>query len=194
MGEGSDAAAQMQMNRTDDCDLKIEVIPAALEQKPTVGNLLELYMHDFSGFVDLEIEADGRFGYKNLDLYWTDPHRLPFLIYVNRKLAGFALVAGFHKDTAGAWVWDMAEFFILRGYRRRGIGAEAAEQVWRRFPGCWEVRVRALNEPAYRFWRRALASFSKVVRETRFEQGGRGWHRFSFESKQESGRANEETD
>ena len=106
-------------------------------------------------------------------------------------------MTGFHKDAVNEKVWDVVEFFILRGYRGRRIGAEVAQELWRRFPGGWEVRVMALNEPAYRFWRRAIASFSEAVRETHFEQGGTNWHRFSFESKGDTrkpGHTNDETD
>ncbi len=33
---------------SDQASVKIEVIPAALEQEAILGNLLELYIHDFS--------------------------------------------------------------------------------------------------------------------------------------------------
>src|SRR5271156_4802387 len=116
--------------------MHIEVIAAALDQKSTLANLLELYGHDFSEFLDLEIGPDGRFGYIDLPLYWTEPGRHPFLIHVDGKLAGFAFVKAAQQP-----LWDMAEFFIVRAYRRRGIGTQAAHEVWRRFPGPWRVRV-----------------------------------------------------
>src|ERR1700683_5745463 len=70
----------------------IEVIPAAPEQEPTVANLLELYAHDFSEFHDLEIGADGRFGYPSLPLYWSEPGRYPFLFKMDGTLAGVGFV------------------------------------------------------------------------------------------------------
>ncbi len=48
---------------------QIELIPATLEQQPLLANLLELYIHDFSEFHDVELGPDGRFGYRNLPLY-----------------------------------------------------------------------------------------------------------------------------
>jgi len=84
-------------------------------------------------------------------------------------------------------VWDVAEFFILRGYRRAGIGTEVAHQVWRRFPGRWQVRVIVSNEPAYRFWHHAIESFAgQNIVATRVMQGGRDRHLFSFESRPDS--------
>ena len=49
--------------------VQIAVIPATSEQRPILANLLELYAHDFSEFYDLELGADGRFGYKHLTEY-----------------------------------------------------------------------------------------------------------------------------
>ena len=55
----------------------VEVLAAAAEQAPVLANLLELYSHDFSEFIDLELEPDGRYGYPQLELYWREPGRFP---------------------------------------------------------------------------------------------------------------------
>jgi predicted acetyltransferase len=171
------------MNETEKLRLNIEIIPASLEQKAMLANLLELYMYDFCEFVDLEIGPDGRFGYSDLDIYWTEPARHPLLVYVDTRLAGFALIDGLPEGSPDGMVWDVAEFFILRGYRRTGIGTQVAHQVWKRFPGRWQVRVLVSNQPAYRFWHHAIKSFAgQEIRATRVRQGGRERHVFSFES------------
>ena len=123
------------MNQSEKPQPNIEIIPASLEQKATLANLFELYSYDFCEFVDLEIGPDGRFRDVDLDIYWTEPARYPLLVYVDTRLAGFALIDGLPRGSPDAMVWDVAEFFILRGYRRAGIGTEVAHQVWRRFPG-----------------------------------------------------------
>lgn len=97
----------------------IEVISAASEQAPVMANLLELYIHDFSEFQNQELGADGRFGYKHLALYWSDPERHPFLIKVDGRLAGLALVKREFEAFESKLIWDVAEFFIVRAYRRR---------------------------------------------------------------------------
>jgi predicted acetyltransferase len=172
------------MNDPEKLQPNIEIIPASLEQKAILANLLELYMYDFWEFVDLEIGPDGRFGYSDLDIYWTEPARHPLLVYVDTRLAGFALIDGLPRGSHEVTVWDVAEFFILRGYRRAGIGTEVAHQVWRRFPGPWQVRVIVSNEPAYRFWHQAIKSFAgQEIESTRAMQGGRDRYLFSFESR-----------
>ncbi len=148
-----------------------------------MANLLELYAHDFSEFLRLELGADGRFGYQPLALYWSEPGRYPFLIRVDGKLGGLALVKT-AENARGETVWDMAEFFIVRAYRRNGIGTTAAHQLWRRFPGRWEVRVMQLNRAGLNFWERAITTWSgEVILPARVERDGKGWHVFAFECK-----------
>jgi predicted acetyltransferase len=162
----------------------IEVLPASPEQAPILANLFELYAHDFSEFHDVDLGADGRFGYRCLPLYWSEPDRHPFLVRVDGNLAGFALVKRGSEVSGNAAVWDMAEFFVIRGYRRRGIGTRIAHEVWRRFPGPWEVRVMQSNMSAYHFWARAILKLTgKAIHPVRFEKGGERWTLFSFQSK-----------
>jgi predicted acetyltransferase len=172
------------MNSAENLTAKIEVLPASLEQKPILRNLLELYSHDFCDYVDLEIGPDGRYGYKDLDIYWTEPQRHPFLVWVESRLAGFVFVDRLERGSPALIVWDVAEFFVLRGYRRKSIGTEVAHRLWKVFPGRWEVRVIITNEPAHRFWQRAVESFvGHEVVPTRVTQGGKDRYRFAFDTR-----------
>jgi len=162
----------------------IEIVLAKVEQQPIMANLLELYIHDFSEFYELEIGEAGRFGYSRLPLYWSEPDHYPFLIRVDGKLAGLVLVKK-HLDVAGREaVWDMAEFFVLRGYRKHGVGTQAANEIWRRFLGLWEVRVMETNTGAYHFWMHTISKFTcEVVNTVRMKKDGEWWQIFSFVSK-----------
>jgi predicted acetyltransferase len=161
--------------------MKVEVIRAAPEQQPILAHLLELYAHDFSEIADLEIGADGRFGYEQLPLYWQEPQRHPFLIKVNGKLAGFVFVHQGSLISGEKEIWDVAEFFVVRGYRRHGIGMKAAQQVWKMFSGQWEVRVMERNVAAKEFWERAVSEFTgETARAVTVEKDGKRWHVFSF--------------
>jgi predicted acetyltransferase len=164
---------------------QIQVIAAAPDQEPILANLLELYAHDFSEFHDVELREDGRFGYKDLSLYWREAGRHPFLVRVNGSLAGFVLVKKGSEVSRRSDVWDVAEFFILRGYRRRGIGVRAAHEIWNGLPGPWEVRVLKANTAAQRFWARAISLFvGETIPPVRIEKEGTPWEVFFFESKQ----------
>ena len=160
-----------------------DVIPATSDQAPILANLLELYAHDFSEFLELDLGTDGRFGYKNLPLYWSEPSRHPFLVKIGGKLGGFVLVKTGSEISGNQAVWDMAEFFVIRGCRRRGVGTRIAHEVWRRLPGTWEVRVMQSNVPAFQFWAHAISKFTdKPAEAVQVEKDGEGWQVFSFKS------------
>ena len=99
--------------------IPVELVQAGHEEQLVLENLLHLYLHDFSELIALDVGNDGRFEYKNLALYWSDPARLPFLARVDGKLAGFVLVRRVSQLQRDGDAYDMAEFFVLRGYRRR---------------------------------------------------------------------------
>ena len=163
----------------------IELVPAALDQEPVFANLLELYAHDFSEFHNVELGADGRFGYKHLSLYWSEPDRRPFLIKADGKLAGLVLVKRKSGASENAAIWDLGEFFIVRAYRRQGIGTEVAHELWKRFPGRWEVRVMESNRTALNFWQRAIATYSgEAIQPARIQKENECWYVFEFESRQ----------
>jgi predicted acetyltransferase len=163
--------------------VEVEIVPAAPEHEPVLANLLELYAHDFSEFSELEIGEDGRFGYPSLSLYWEEPHRHPFLIKACGHLAGFVLLQKGSQVSDDKEIWDVAEFFILRRYRKRGIGMKAAHAVWRMFQGKWEVRVMWQNNQARKFWSRAVNEFTgQTIQAEALEVSGKRWHIFSFQS------------
>jgi len=173
----------MTISRTTSA-VDVEIFPALPEQEPILANMLELYAHDFSEFIDLKLGADGRFGYKHLSLYWEEPNRYPFLIMANGHLAGFALVRRGSEISNDADVWDIAEFFIVRGFRRLGLGMKVAQEIWKKFPGKWEVRVIDRNQKAKNFWARAINEFlGKAINPTTLDKNGEDWNVFAFESK-----------
>ena len=97
--------------------------PAPPESEGVLSNLLALYVHDLSEIFPIEVGADGRFRYDRLPLYWSEPERrFPFLIRAGAKLAGFALAARGSPASDDPDALDVAEFFVLRGYRRSGVG------------------------------------------------------------------------
>ena len=163
--------------------MQIEVVAATADQAPILANLLELYAHDFSEIADLHLNSHGRFGYAPLPLYWQESQRYPFLVKVDETLAGLVFVRKGSAVSGDERVWDMAEFFIVRGYRRQGIGLRVAHAVWRKFPGRWEVRVTERNRAGQAFWGRAIAAFMGLTVEASVgESEGKSWQVFSFDT------------
>ena len=50
----------------------------------------------------------------------------------------------------------MSEFFIIRKYKRQGIGIDAASAIWSLIKGEWQVRVLVSNPIACAFWLQAI--------------------------------------
>ncbi len=140
--------------------MKVDIMPATSDDLPVVANLLELYLHDFSAVEPSDVGPDGRFGYPHLEQYWEDPARKAFVVRVDGKLAGCALIKRGSALAGDLEAMDVAEFFVLRAYRRKGVGRAAARAIWDRFPGRWLVRVLKHNPDAVRFWKRAIAHYT----------------------------------
>ncbi|MCL2407002.1 MAG: GNAT family N-acetyltransferase [Defluviitaleaceae bacterium] len=140
--------------------MNIEIITAAKSHKPVLRQLIELYEYDFTEFEDNDVDEHGFFGYRYLDHYWTDEHRHPYLVKVDGKYAGFVLVNKHCYYTNDENTHTIAEFFIMRKYRRTGVGSIAARFVFDLFPGMWEVRVMSENKPALPFWRKVINEYT----------------------------------
>ena len=163
--------------------MQVNIIPATQDQQPILANLIELYAHDFSEMADLQLNSNGRYGYTPLPLYWQQPNRHPFLVTVDDRLAGFALVKQGSEISEDKDIWDVAEFFIVRRYRRHGVGKIVAHEIWRTFPGRWEVRVLERNQTGLAFWNRAIAAFTGApVAAAVRSIHNTTWHVFSFVS------------
>lgn len=135
-------------------------VPA--NHRNVITNLIQLYKHDFSEFAEIgspygEVGADGRYTYDGLDSYWQEEGRFALTTHADGRLAGFILVnqwSALNRPLDHA----VGEFFVLRKYRRRGVGSRAAKILFKRWPGRWEVGVAGYNKPAQSFWRKAIAA------------------------------------
>ena len=54
----------------------------------------------------------------------------------------------------------MGQFFVMKRYRRAGVGTQGARFIFDQFRGKWEVGQMPLNLPAQAFWRRTIAEYT----------------------------------
>lgn len=149
---------------------------AGPDQRPVVERLIQLYLYDMTEFVPFPVRSDGSFEYGLLDRFW----QYPYLFRVEGELAGFALVIADCPITGVAPCWFMAEFFVLRAYRRDGVGARALELILDRHPGAWHIGVNAENRVAGAFWHKVLAS--RKPRAFDADHDGYSWQIQAFDS------------
>lgn len=159
------------------CELADNDHQAALRQ------LSELYKYDFTDYDPEDVNEDGRYEYEDLDAYRIRSGHYAFLLRADGKLAGFALIRRYSAGTsacgqdhvvgaadsasrldAGAESYghEMVEFFVMRKYRRSGLGSETAKHLFLRFPGLWKLKIMEENAPALAFWTRAIAGCEAV--------------------------------
>lgn len=136
-----------------------ELTPA---ERPLLARLAQLYLYDFSAFDHAQVDETGRFTDldADFDAYGSDPARHAFLLRVAGKAAGFALVDELSQRPSGNDRHSIAEFFVMRAYRRRGYGVAVAHELFDRFPGPWQVAQIEANRPAQAFWRRVIDAYT----------------------------------
>jgi predicted acetyltransferase len=152
----------------------LEPIPA--ERAFVLANLFELYVYDFSEQLPIELKPSGRFESQIDECWWSRSDHFPFFIRRGESLLGFALVRQGSRVTAATDVLDVAEFFVVRGARGRGVGRRAAHALFTALPGRWEIRVRETNVAAIRFWQGVANSWlGQPVPLTAFTAAGVAW-------------------
>ena len=140
--------------------MRVDVVAARPEDVPILRRLMQLYLYELFTIAGWDIGADGLYGSaRRTESFWTDGTHQSFLITVDRKLAGFVIV-GEHSHFFGPGTRQLSEFFVLRTYRRRGIGGQAATRVFDMFPGKWEVIQLGRNTEAQAFWRSVIGRYT----------------------------------
>jgi predicted acetyltransferase len=87
---------------------------------------------------------------------------VPLLLNMDGHLAGFALINRLSR-TGLAVDHNMAEFFVVRKHRRRGVGRAAAAEIFSRYRGRWELAMARRNVAALAFWREVIKSEPRVA-------------------------------
>jgi len=154
--------------------MRVEIIEPSLKHRTTVKNLFVLYRYDLSpfvesgpgatvnqyGIIDGETSRTHEESVEGCNIWWEKPGVLfPFLIRVEGRPSGFAMVASPPHTTRGV-DYRMNEFFVMNKLRRRGVGREAAFDVFDRLRGKWEVGYLPRNTPAAAFWRRVIGEYT----------------------------------
>jgi predicted acetyltransferase len=141
--------------------MRVEVTEAEDADRAAVQNLAQLYQYDFTEFDDNDVSEDGRYVHLDTARFFGQRGSRVYVARADGKLAGFALVmrkAARARDVEQ--VWYMSEFFVMRKYRRRGVGATLAASVFDQHDGVWEVAQMRVNLPAQAFWRKVIGRYT----------------------------------
>ncbi|MEG1628484.1 GNAT family N-acetyltransferase [Pseudomonas sp.] len=142
----------------------VELLQTGPEQAELIRNLYQFYAYESSDWEQEDVEVDGRFYIheEHLARYWQDPQWSANLILVDGFIAGFLLVE--RSEFAALNALELADLFILKRYRRKGIGRAIASQVLMGGEFDWLVRFYDQDETAQAFWRAVLDNLPRPVR------------------------------
>jgi predicted acetyltransferase len=143
--------------------VQLEVSTVAYGEKSILGNLMQYYLYELNPEPGKEFDDKGQLNYSYLDHYWVEPDRYPYLVRADGRLAGFALLkkGTYFPQQVPIELQGMqvAEFFIVKGFRRQGAGSKVAVNLFARFPGRWEIAQEAGNLAGQAFWRAVLEGY-----------------------------------
>lgn len=133
----------------------IEVRPADRE---LLWNIKQKYLYEMTNYYDDELDAKGVLHDGYFDAYFTDPKRSAFFLYERQTLVGFAMIHPYFCF-GGSPDYVLAEFTVFPMYRGRGLAKAAAETIFARFRGRWEVKYNEKNRPAAGLWTKLTAPY-----------------------------------
>ena len=134
----------------------ISIRTAMWEDKTVLARLLELYQYDMSEIWPQTLNAHGEYGF-GVDRYLRNPRLRAFLFLVDGNYAGFGLDPDVSLPENEFW---MGQFFVMKRYRRVGVGTKGARFIFDQFRGKWEVGQMPLNDHARIFWRRTISEYT----------------------------------
>jgi predicted acetyltransferase len=140
--------------------MNIQILKASAENKQVILNLMQLYMYDFSEYTGSDVEVNGLFAaYPHFEDYWREENqRFPYVLMLDKVFIGFVFVR--RIETQEKSYFSIAEFFIMRKYRRKGFGSSAAKEIFNLHRGEWEVFQMKANKPAQDFWKAIIAEYT----------------------------------
>lgn len=139
-------------------EFKLEIRPGTFADRAVVDRLMELYLYDYSEFDGFDVDEHGVYRYDNLDYYWMERSKEILVFKVNGHWAGFAMTSA--EVVLPGSQKSLDNFFILRKYRRHGLGKLAAQEIFALQPAAWEMCILAVNLPALQFWRKVAATLA----------------------------------
>lgn len=134
--------------------MNVELIRATQANEELLSHLMQFYIYDFSEFMIIDVEENGKFEDYPLAPYWSSPAHFPYLIKKGTHPIGFVLVKEIEAENRT--YYTIAEFFIMKRHRRGGYGKAIVHKVFHQHRGNWEITQLKRNRSAQSFWRHVI--------------------------------------
>lgn len=123
---------------------------------------MTLFLHDLSEFNDkLDLNPEnGLFEFDVLEWFFEKEGLTPYFINLEGKPIGFILLQSGPYSNQEYADYVLNSFFILKKYRRKGIGKLACSKFFEMYPGRYAISQAKTNIPAIKFWKNVYESNS----------------------------------
>ena len=134
--------------------MNLELEKVAVADREILERLLQLELYD----IGMEPGPDGLIDWgESLDKFLGDPSCIPLFLKKHGQLAGFVLLKRDRElpgpDGKTHTAANLIEgFYVMRAYRRKGLGTRAMDLILRDYPGQWIVTTWP-DSQRVGFWR-----------------------------------------
>jgi predicted acetyltransferase len=129
----------------------MEIISVGEHNLNVYLNLAQSYEGEFSGITRKKPNECGLFP---LDTQISDNTK-GYLLIIDNTPAGLAAILAKSNNK-----YEVSEFYIIPYFRKQLFGKHFAHQLWRMFPGHWEVKQITGADDASVFWRKVISEFT----------------------------------
>jgi len=142
--------------------MQLNVDLVKLEKRIVLERLLQLMLYEGG----MEPGADGLIDWgESLDSYFGESMNVPLFFMMEGRIVGFTLIklGRMLKGPDGHSNIKMnviEEFFIVRPWRRKGIGTAAAHMILNRYRGQWAITTFP-DDARTRFWRHVATGYKQ---------------------------------
>ncbi|MDA9773528.1 GNAT family N-acetyltransferase [Saprospiraceae bacterium] len=140
--------------------MKVKLKEISFEHKEKLHPLLVGYFKEIDPSKIIESGGKTEVDYPYLDLYWKDSDRIPLFVNLEKEIIGFVLINSWTECKEFDADRAIAEFYIQKAYRRKGIGKRVAFEIFNKFKCSWEIKQSLSNHKAVEFWRKTIEEYT----------------------------------
>jgi len=128
----------------------LDIVKVNKENLTIILHLIQAYEAEFSLITKKVPQKNGLF---LMDTTIDEEHP-SFLLYKNKFPVGFCIKSTHDRRH------DIAEFYVVPSMRAQELGTSFAIEIFKYYPGSWQVRQIEGADKARAFWRKAIGKFT----------------------------------
>lgn len=144
----------------------VRVEKIELQNKEILKNVYQFYLHDMSEYNNEDIDSIGLYDVDFLNLFWGEEGLTAFFIMIAEKVAGVILLQSGKWAPPSGEDYYISNFFVLKKYRRNGVGRKALKELFALYPGKYMLGQIPSNKLAINFWKSVYSRFDIKYKES----------------------------